>query len=77
MKHDTKTCQCPSCIIQRSVESENARKAAAKLGCVDCGWTGTKLDAKYYAQQRAYECPSCGSDAIDYAEYLTEKGEDR
>jgi hypothetical protein len=55
-----------------------------ELGCVDCGWTGRKRrfdgdkeGALYYHNQHAYECPACGSDAIPYAEWLTEKGETR
>ena len=93
MKHDTTTCTCPSCTIQRAFEKaerdRKAREAAPKtpqqspgtgpfsehLHCMDCSWEGPADECSVYETGKA--CPICGSDAIPYAEWLTEKAEDR
>lgn len=47
----------------------------AELHCLDCSWEGMADECAEYAG--AKECPACGSDAIPYAEWLTDKAEDR
>lgn len=46
-----------------------------ELHCMDCSWEGPASECKVYAGAR--ECPVCGSDAIPYAEWLTDTAEDR
>jgi len=46
-----------------------------RLHCMDCSWEGPPEGCKTYAE--AKECPVCGSDAIPYSEWLTDKAEER
>jgi Zn finger protein HypA/HybF involved in hydrogenase expression len=48
-----------------------------ELHCNDCSWEGMKKGTMYYHNQHAYECPVCGSDAIAYSEWLTDKAQER